>query len=419
MTTPNLDNHPTPTNPASAGQPSVKQKIAQHNLTDQNTAQSFISQVLNVWQQIFNDKGCLMMMLLAPIFYGFFYPLPYKTEVVRDVPVAIIDDDHSPLSTNIINHATASPRLDVQVAQNEHHAQELMWQNTIAGYMVIPKGLYQHVNMGQPAKVSVLANGNYFLLNKQVQTGFLEVVGTVSAGIKIQKAIATGQDSTLAKQNVNAISLTINPLYNTTEGYGSYVVPPVSMLILQQMYLMGTAMLVGTWVENRTHRTTFKGWLARILALSCLGFWVGCFYYGWVFPSHDYPRNQNLLGSLGLLMVYFPAVIAMGCLLGIWLGSRERAMQILVASSMPLLFLSGVTWPTHMLPEPLLYLRWVFPSTSAMNASVMLNQMGVPLADVAHYLATLLVIFLLCLLGLVWVGTEPSKPIFHKINHRI
>ncbi|MBP0656827.1 hypothetical protein J8J20_23415, partial [Mycobacterium tuberculosis] len=67
---------------------------------------------------------------------------------------------------------------------------------------------------GQPAKVSILANGNYFLLNKQVQTGFLEVIGTVSAGAKVQKNVAIGQDITVAKNNISPVALTINPLYN-------------------------------------------------------------------------------------------------------------------------------------------------------------------------------------------------------------
>lgn len=368
--------------------------------------QSFFKQILGVWQSILVDKGVLTMLIIAPVLYGFFYPWPYHGEVVRHVPVAIIDYDHSTLSTTIIGYAQANPRIDSQVVADEATAQRLMWQDKIAGFMVIPSGLYQKVNTGQSAKVSVLTNGNYFLLNKQVQTGFLEVIGTVSAGIEIQKAVAQGQDVSLAKASINPVNLTINPLYNTTEGYGSYVVPPVSILILQQMFLMGTAMLVSTWVEQHTHRASFKTWLARIVGLSALGMVMGCFFYGWVFSMNDYPRNQNLAGSLLLLVVFFPAVTAMGCVLGVWFGKRERAMQLLVASSMPMLFVSGISWPVQLLPEPLQYLRWILPSTSGMNASVMLNQMGSPLADTQVYFMALILILLTCLLILLWTATE-------------
>ncbi|MFO1365903.1 MAG: ABC transporter permease [Moraxella osloensis] len=82
------------------------------------------------------------------------------------------------------------------------------------------------------------------------------------------------------------------------------------------------------------------------------------------FPNNDYICNQNLMGSLVLLALFFPAVTALGCLLGVWFGARERRCKFLVASSMPMLFVSGISWPYQMLPEPLQYLRWVLPSTS-------------------------------------------------------
>ena len=129
---------------------------------------------------------------------------------------------------------------------------------------------------------------------------------------------------------------------------------------------------------------------------------MGCFYYGWVFSMNDYTRNQNLMGSLVLLALFFPATIAMGCVLGVWFGARERAMQILVAVSMPMLFVSGISWPYQMLPTLLQWLRWAIPRTAGMNASVMLNQMGVPLSYVKFELLVLVLILLVCV-GLLWL----------------
>ena len=370
---------------------------------------SFFKEILTVWKQVFTDKGVLTMMVIAPIIYGFFYPWPYSKEIVRNVPVAIIDNDHSTLSTKIISYAQSSPRLDVSVVTDENTAKDLVWRNKIVGYMVIPSGLYQKVSTGQSAKVSVLANGNYFLLNKQVQTGFLEIIGTVSAGVEIQKSVMQGNDITLAKANLSPVNLTINPLYNQTEGYGSYVVPPVSILILQQMFLMATAMLVGTWVEQKSHHAPLKTWLARIVGISVFGVLLGCFYYGWVFSMNDYPRNQNLAGSLLLLAVFFPAVVSLGCVIGLWFAGRERVMQVLVVSSMPMLFISGITWPTQMLPDVFQYIRWVLPSTSGMNASVMLNQMGASVAMTRVYFLALMLILLVCLVILTWFGGETEE----------
>ena len=103
------------------------------------------------------------------------------------MPVGIVDNDNSNLSRTIVRYASASPQLDTQRFLSEQEAKAAIWSDDIAGYMVIPSGLEQQVMSGKEASVSVLGNGGYFLLNKNVQTGFLKAVSTVSAGIEIKK----------------------------------------------------------------------------------------------------------------------------------------------------------------------------------------------------------------------------------------
>ncbi len=340
----------------------------------------------NFWQtliDVFKDKGVLLMLVIAPIIYGFFYPWPYSSEVVNNVPVGIVDYDRSNLSRTITRYASASPQLDTVNFVDEQRAKEAIWTNEIAGFMIIPAGLEEQVMAGKAASVSVLGNGGYFLLNKNVQLGFLQAVSTVSAGIEVKKNVAQGAYMPTAAQNTQAVPLRITPLYNKTEGYGAYVVPAVSIIILQQTLLIAAAMLVGTWYENRRHITSIRGWLGRIAALSVLSFLVGCFYYGWAFELHDYPRGKNMIGSLLFLAIYCPTVATLGCVFGLWLRQRERSMQILIFSSLPVFFMSGYPWPASQLPEILQVVRWLVPTTPAINTSVQLNQMGASLSQVA------------------------------------
>lgn len=363
--------------------------------------QSFIAAFIQTLGAIFKDKGVLLMLIIAPVLYGFFYPWPYSSEVVNQVPVGIIDYDNSSLSKTLIRYSSASPQLRTQPFNDEQDAIEAMWRDEIAGYMIIPSGLEAKVKSSQSASVSVVGNGGYFLLNKNIQMGFLKAVSTVSAGIEIKKNVAQGAYFKTAKNNTQAIPLHITPLYNQSEGYGAYVVPGVSILILQQTLLMGTALLIGTLYEQRRHHTSARGWLGRIAALSLIGFIMGCFYYGWVFSVHHYARGANLLGSLVFLAVYFPAVAALGCFLGLWFKERERSMQILIVSSLPIFFVSGYPWPIDQLPVALQYLRWLIPTSAGINTSVQLNQMGASLYDVWPRLAILVALFILYYLALL------------------
>ena len=366
-----------------------------------SSSQNFIGSFLQTIKDVFSDKGVLLMLIVAPIIYGFFYPWPYSTEVVNHVPVGIVDTDNSNLSRTIVRYASASPQLNTQRFVNEQEARAAMWSDDIAGYMVIPSGLERQVLSGKAASVSILGNGGYFLLNKNVQMGFIKAVSTVSAGIKIKKSVAQGAYAPTAAANTQAIPLDIIPLYNQTEGYGAYVVPAVSIVILQQTLLMAAAMLIGTWYEQRRHATSIRGWLGRITALGMLSFSIGCFYYGWAFELHDYPRGQNMSGSLMFLGLFSVTVATLGCVLGLWFRQRERSMQILIFSSLPMFFVSGYPWPADQLPEFLQIVRWLLPSTPAVNTSVQLNQMGASVAQVAigfYGLAALLAFYFLLLL---------------------
>ena len=347
-------------------------------------------------QTILRDKGVVLIMCLAPLIYGFFYPWPYATQVVTRVPVAVVDLDHSALSRQITRYVQASPRVEVRlITGDEHTAQEALWAGEIEGFAVLPRDLKRSVLRGTPAVVTVQANGSYALMNKAVLYGFSEAVGTVSAGVEIARLEAAGQGALQARANRSPINTQTVALFNPTEGYGSYVVPAVALLILQQTLLMGVGMLVGLWAETGQQRADAATWLGRLLAFCTVGWANGLLYFGWIYWLQDFPRGGNPVGALVLLACYIPAICTLGALLGIWFGNRERALQVLLFTALPVIFVSGFSWPSESLPPLLHSLRWLFPSTAGIQASLKLNQMGAPLADVAGLLA------LLCLLALL------------------
>jgi len=360
--------------------------------------------------ELLRDKGALLLIVLAPVFYGFFYPWPYATEVLQRVPVAIVDLDHSSLSRQIVRYADASPDLRVaMVTGDEETARQAMWRGEIEGYALLTRDLKRNVLRDRPAPVVVSTNGSYALYNKAVMTGFTAVVGTVSAGIEIAQRTARGQGRAQAMAGRSPVGVSAVALYNPTGGYGSYVVPAVALIIMQQTLLMGVAMLAGTWAEAGRLRASASVWLGRVLAFSTAGLFAGLVYFGWIFWLQDYPRGGNPLGALVLLLCYAPAISVAGALLGAWLKDREQALQAWLFTSLPIAFLSGFAWPVESLPPVLQAARWIFPSTAGIDASLRLNQMGAPLADVAGSLSWLAAWALAGFAALAW-WMRPREP---------
>lgn len=359
---------------------------------------------------ILRDKGAVLLLFGAPVLYGFFYPWFYSQEVVQRVPVAVVVQDNSSLARQMLRFAQASPRIDPQlVTADEGQARAAVLRGEVMGYALLPRDLKRDVIRRSNVVVPVYANGAYPLVSKQVQYGFAEAFGTVSAGVEIKRLQAGGQSAPQAAISRSPVNVQAVALFNPTEGYGSFVVAAVAVLILQQTLLMGSAMLVGTWREQSQHRVGSRQWLARMLALCMPGWLAGLLYFGWIFIWQDFPHGGNPLGALAMLACFVPAVVGCACLLGWWLAERERALQVVLFTSIPLAFLGGFTWPVEALPEPLQWLRWISPSTAGIQASLRFNQLGAPLAAGLPHLAWLACMGLSTWLAVLWLGRRRAE----------
>jgi ABC-2 type transport system permease protein len=360
---------------------------------------------------LLRDKGAVLLLCGAPLLYGFFYPWFYGLQVVQRVPVAVVVQDNSNLARQMLRFAQASPRIDPQlVTGDEAEARDALLHGEVMGYALLPRDLKREVVRSSNVVVPVYANGAYPLVSKQVQYGFAEAFGTVSAGIEIKRLSAGGQSALQAVSSRSPVNAQAIALFNPTEGYGSFVVAAVAILILQQTLLMGAALTVGTWREQGLAHASATHWLARLSAFCVPGWLAGLLYFGWIFIWQDYPRGGNPAGALLLLACFVPAVAGCAALLGWWLANRERALQVVLFTSIPLAFVGGFTWPVEALPQLLQWLRWLSPSTAGIQASLRLNQIGAPLDAALPHMAWLACMALLTWACMLWLGTRrPPK----------
>lgn len=357
---------------------------------------------LATWRAMLTDKGALTLLFVGCVAYSFFYPLPYSKEIVQRVPVAVVDQDRSAMSRQITRFAMAHPSLDVVAVMPDLPAvQERLWRGDIMGVLILPRGLESDVLAGRAAQAQVAGNGLYLMLNKVALNGLAEVVATVSAGIELKRLAAGTPSGAQAAAQRAPVMLDPLPLFNVAEGYGAYVVPGVATLIVQQTLLIGMTMLFGTWFQRRSFPLagghTAAGYCGMLLAFASVAFLNCCYFFGFVFWFQDYPRGGNFGGMLLLLLLFSLTVAALGMLLGMLFRTRERGTQLLIATSMPVLFLAGLTWPVDLMPPPLQALRWLLPSTAGIQGFVALNQMGASLYEIRHEVTGLLLLLAACL----------------------
>jgi ABC-2 type transport system permease protein len=207
------------------------------------------------------------------------------------------------------------------------------------------------------------------------------------------------------------IELVTEPLFNPTGGYASYVVPAAFILILQQTLLLGIATMGGVASESgrRREREGVRAILGQAVAHLCLAL-PGLALYLIVIPR--IAGFSTLGGVLDLLAMAIPFVLSVSFLAqfaSLWFQRRETAVLLFIAASLPLFFTVGVSWPVEAIPDVIREASRAFPSTSAIDGLVRINQMGASLHDVAKDWA-----FLWALVAIYGALTISAALVFRK-----
>ena len=66
-------------------------------------------------RRILNDRGVFGLIVLAPIIYGLLYPQPYLGQLLRGIPIAAVDQDHTEVSRDLVQTLSADEAITVAV----------------------------------------------------------------------------------------------------------------------------------------------------------------------------------------------------------------------------------------------------------------------------------------------------------------
>lgn len=344
------------------------------------------------YRNIFLDSGVLLIFFGAILAYPLIYPIPYAHEVLRDVPVAVVDMDHSQLSRKLIRMMDANEFLRITSRPTSlAEARDQFFRGSVNGIVVIPEDFTKNILRKEQAVVAAYCDASYFLLYRQVLTGVLYAVGTLSAGVELKRMVARGFTSGQAMAARDPLPLLSYPLFNPSGGYASYVVPPILMLILQQTLLIGIGMLGGTVREKKGRHFLIPeeqsvGVVSLLLGKSAayLSLYIlhAIYFFVVLFRLYRFPQRGEPMEILLFIIPFLFSVIFLGLTLAAMFRNREISMMALLFTSIPVLFLAGFSWPPESIPKWLRILSFLLPSTAGIDGFLKLSIMGAALPEV-------------------------------------
>ena len=149
-----------------------------------------VKDVFYIWakemRQTFTDEGVLIFFFIVPIFYPLLYSWAYSNEVVREVPVAIVDLSHSHQSRQFIRQFDASPNTKAAYYCNSiEEARELVGKQVVHGVLYFPPDFQTLTNRMEQAHVSVYCDMSLMLTYKAIFQTAQEVASDMNTKLQI------------------------------------------------------------------------------------------------------------------------------------------------------------------------------------------------------------------------------------------
>ena len=347
--------------------------------------------------------------------------MAYGKEVVRDVVIGVVDEDNTASSRRLVDGLRSGPNTKVGYSLvSTADAEAMFYDRDIYGVVYIPSGYERDLLSGNQADVGVVLDGSHLLIYRQVLQQAAADILTYGANVEVERLVARGLDAATIPGAVQPVAYDGIVMYNTSLGYGSFVMPSILVVIIQQTLLIGLALIavrrraMGLYPEVITLWTSVKITVAKILVYMMIYAINLTIILGVVWPIFGFPYAGSTLDIISLMTAYLVAVISLGLALSHLFKRRESPFLLLLWSSVPILLLAGLSLPKEAFPEWLYLIGELLPSSSAVRGYVAIGTMGASLSDISSEMYTLIALALFYLL--VAVVAEKYSRVCKKLD---
>ncbi len=359
--------------------------------------------------RIFRDSGVVLIFFFGGITYVLLFGMVYRTEMVQNLPVAVVDESRSEASRCYTHMLDATREVNVAyVCNTMQEAETLMTERKINGIFYLPRDYGERLAANETAHVGLFCDMSTFLYYRSVLTASSAVMLAEMKDIELQRYATAGITGEMAEVLANPISFEKVDLFGLG-GFASFLVPALIVLVMHQTLFFGICMLGGGAREDKIERylmparlrkrSVYRVALGRALAymvtyLPVMA--VDVLLMPWLFGL---PAFGNVGTLVCFLLPFFLSTIFFSMMVSVLITERETGMLLTAVFSLVLLFLSGFSWPTDNFPSLWRIVGYAIPSTAGIQGFLRINSMGADIEQVSLQYSILWV-----LTGVYFVG---------------
>lgn len=374
---------------------------------------------------VVGDVGVLLFFVVLPLAYPVTYTLIYNPEIVTEMPVAVVDHSRTPSSRKLVNTVDASPAVSIYAqCANLAEAKDLFGKNEVFAVMEIPADYEKKLMRGEQATVPMYYEMSLLLRYRSFVSAMTEVQLKLASDITRTRLETMGADALLGPGGSTLPITSHNSfLGDYGQGFASFIMPGVLILILQQSMVLGICMLRGTSNERRRRNRGYDPLQVQGAPISASLWGKALCYIVCYIPMTIYvvrcvpemfslPHTGNPLDYLLFLVPLLLATAMFGQVVANFCTERESCFIVVVFTSILFLFISGLTWPRYAMNKFWLWLGDTIPATWGIEGFVRINSNGASLAETSEpYIAlwVMTAVYFLLAWGILAWASRPSR----------
>lgn len=336
---------------------------------------AFLKDILRIMQREYERFGARA----TYAFFSFLGPLIafslviwlFSYNVPRELPVALVDQDHTSLSRKLAAAADATPIADLETYSDAAAAHKALMQGKVDAIYLIPAQTEKKVLSGQQADVVLYLSNTNVLKGGLITSGIMKSCLTLSSGIQVLSRTKKGE----AWEQAIAATMPVMPdthiLFNPYINYSYFLASMLMPVMLIVFVLMGTVYAMGTELKQGTGMQwleTARGNIWTALLGKMLPYTFIFLIQAWIMDLLLFHYLEvPLHGHLHLLLVTQLLLILSYQFLAVFLiaftSNLRLALSLAAAYTMMALTFSGLTYPLADMPPLARSFASLFPFT--------------------------------------------------------
>jgi len=380
----------------------------------------FVKTLLYELKSIGNSWYKLSLLTLLPLLsFGFIIAI-FSSGVVRDMPIAVVDHDHSRLSRMLLADIEASPTIDIAYSlPSAKEAIGLVKAIKVYGVVIIPHGFQRDTFMHRQPKVTAMVNTQYILIGKILSSTLMTLLMQSASKVEYLQNLAITHDRYSAMARIVPIGIQVTPFFNTYQNYFYFLVSALIPAIWQIFIVITTLVSIGVIFKyNRVHFIFGDGrhmavrLIALMLPYTVAFTLMGLLYLLYIYSSWAFQGSlPHLVFALFLTVVSYQVIALLFFAL---VGDYARSLSLGAVYTAPAFAFLGVTFPVYNMNDFALFWRAMLPISHYMELQIAQANYGVGIAYQSEKFVILLGFWLL-FVPVVWLLSYRVKKMEQKI----